>query len=104
MMQSIRQTEGISPLVRLLKPMDIKRQARVPYETVIQWLTVGHPRAGILPSVDLSPNRKRHSFRIRPEDWAAFMFKLQTVPRERQQSSPPPRPSASSKSSGFFRY
>src|SRR4051794_15770777 len=87
-----------------LKPMDIKRQARVPYETVIQWITVGHPRAGLLPSVDLSTDRKRHSFRVRPEDWEAFLARLQTLPRERQQSAPPPRPSTASKSSGSFRY
>lgn len=88
----------------LLKPMDIKRQARVPYETVIQWLIVGHPRAGLLPSVDLSGTRKRHSYRIRPEDWEAFMARLQTLPRERQRSSPPPRPPVASKSGGSFRY
>lgn len=89
---------------RFLKPMDIKRQARVPYETVIHWLTVGHPRAGVLPSVDLAPNRKRHSFRIRPEDWASFLARLQTAPRERRRPSPPPRPSTASKSSRLFRY
>ena len=90
--------------VRLLKPMDIKREARVPYETVIHWLTVGHPRAGILPSVDLSATRKRHSYRIQHEDWEAFLAKLQTLPREKQQASPPPRPPVASKSSGSFRY
>jgi len=89
---------------QMLKPMEIKRQARVPYETVIQWLTVGHPRAGILPSVDLSTTRKRHSYRIRPEDWEAFMARLQTLPRERQRSSPPPLPSSALKTSGSFRY
>jgi hypothetical protein len=89
---------------RLLKPMDIKRQARVPYETVIQWLTVGHPRAGILPSVDLAPTQRRHSFRIRPEDWAAFLARLQTLPRKRQRPIPPPRPSTASKDNGGFRY
>ena len=87
-----------------LKPMDIKRQARVPYETVIRWLTLGHPRAGILPSIDLSCNRNRHSYRIRSEDWVAFLAKLQTPPRERQMASPPPRPSSATKSRGPFRY
>lgn len=89
---------------QFLKPMDIKRQARVPYETVLQWLTVGHPRAGILQSVDLATTRKRHSFRIRTEDWASFLAKLQTLPREKQRCSPPPRPPAPKKLSGSFQY
>jgi len=89
----------------LLKPMDIKREARVPYLTVLQWLTVGHPRAGILPSIDLAETGKRHSFRIRREDWEAFLTRLQTVPKERQRSSPLPRPSVVKTSQeGMFRY
>ena len=79
--------------VDLLKPMDIKRLARVPYRTVIGWLTVGHPRAGVLPSIDLAETRKRHSYRIRREDWEAFLARLQTAPKERQQPKPLPRPS-----------
>jgi hypothetical protein len=88
---------------RLLKPMEIKRMARVPYETVIQWLTVGHPRAGILPSLDLAHTAKRHSFRVRQEDWEAFLAKLQTLPRTGQRSAPSPRSSRSSES-GMFNY
>ena len=65
----------------LLKPIQIKRAARVPYLTVISWLTVGHPQAGILPSIDLAPSGKRHSYRVRLEDWQAFLAKLQTAPR-----------------------
>jgi len=91
--------------VGLLKPMDIKRIARVPYATVIAWLTVGHPRAGILPSVDLAQTRKRHSFRIRWPDWEAFLAKLQTLPRERQQAKPLPRPSMVKEGNkSMFRY
>lgn len=93
-------TEG-----RLLKPMDIKRMARVPYDTVISWLTTGHPRAGILPSIDLAVPGKRHSFRVRWEDWQAFLGRLTTVPQERQQPKPLPRPEAAeSKGKGMFRY
>lgn len=89
----------------LLKPMDIKRLARVPYTTVIRWLTTGHPRAGVLPSVDLAENGKRHSYRIRREDWEAFLTRLQTVPRERQQAKPLPRPKATEiNTKGMFRY
>src|SRR5262249_14631771 len=77
----------------LLKPMDIKRLAQVPYQTVLGWLTTGHLRAGILPSIDLAAPSKRHSYRIRMEDWKAFLARLQTVPRERQQKVKPlPRP------------
>ena len=53
----------------LLRPIDIKRQGRVPYRTVIAWLEAGHPRAGVLPSVNLAATGKRKSYRIRPEDW-----------------------------------
>jgi hypothetical protein len=89
----------------LLKPMDIKRIARVPYATVIGWLTIGHPRAGILRSIDLAVPGKRHSFRIRWEDWQAFLSRLTTVPRERQQLKPLPRPSPTGiKGKGMFRY
>lgn len=37
-----------------LKPIEIKRMARVPYSTVILWIEVGHERAGKLPAVDFS--------------------------------------------------
>ena len=89
----------------LLKPMDIKRLARVPYATVIGWLTTGHPRAGVLPSVDLGGAGKRHSYRVRREDWAAFLARLQTAPRERQRAAPLPRPATlKNKAKGMFRY
>jgi hypothetical protein len=88
-----------------LKPMDLKQMARVPYTTVITWLTVGHPRAGILPSIDLGGTGKRHSYRVRREDWEAFLARLQTASRERQRTSPPPRPSpARDHKKGMFRY
>jgi hypothetical protein len=94
-----------SPGPELLKPMDLKRLARVPYTTVIKWLTTGHPRAGILASIDLCETGKRHSYRIRPEDWAAFLARLQTTPRARVQPSPQPRPSTMKASKrGMFRY
>jgi hypothetical protein len=90
---------------RLLKPMDIKRLARVPYSTVIAWLEVGHPRAGILPSIDLAETGKRHSYRIRIEDWESFLAKLQTAPRERQRAKPLPRPATpKDDKKGMFRY
>ena len=92
------------PYDALLKPMDIKRLARVPYTTVIGWLTIGHPRAGILPSIDLATTGKRHSYRIRREDWEAFLARLQTVPRERQRSSPMPRPVSGGAGKKKFRY
>src|SRR5438874_991342 len=89
----------------LLKPMDIKRMARVPYGTVIGWLTVGHPRAGILSSIDLAVTNKRHSYRIHPEDWRAFLAKLQTVPKERQRARPLPRPATvDGNKNGMFHY
>ncbi|MBL8792423.1 MAG: hypothetical protein JNM56_00815, partial [Planctomycetia bacterium] len=89
----------------LLKPMEIKRLARVPYSTVLQWLTVGHPRAGLLPSIDLAETGKRHSYRVRREDWESFLIRLQTVPKERQRSSPLPRPSTVKTSQkGMFSY
>lgn len=93
-------TEGM-----LLKPMDIKRMARVPYATVVGWLMIGHPRAGILPSIDLAEPGKRHSFRIRCEDWQAFLSRLKTVPRERQQARMLPRPEATeTNGTKMFRY
>jgi hypothetical protein len=98
--QEVTVTEGM-----LLKPMDIKRMARVPYSTVIGWLTIGHPRAGILPSIDLAEPDKRHSFRVRWEDWQAFLGRLTTEPRERQQPKPLSRPEASeTNGKGMFRY
>ena len=104
MIHATGRTTGTSFAIQLLKPMDIKRQARVPYETIIQWLTIGHPRAGLLPSFDLSATKKRHSYRIRPEDWEAFLARLQTLPKERRRFSPQPLPSVASKNGRFFRY
>jgi hypothetical protein len=89
----------------LLKPMEIKRLARVPYTTVIGWLTVGHPRAGVLPSVDLSGPGRRHSYRVRRAELEAFLARLQTAPRARQQSKPLPRPGGvPSPAGGMFRH
>jgi len=97
--------EKTAPLEIFLKPVDIKRLARVPYATVIGWLTVGHPRAGVLPSLDLATTGKRHSYRVRRADWEAFLARLQTVPRERQRARPLPRPAAGPDGkSGMFRY
>jgi hypothetical protein len=88
-----------------LKPMDLKRLMRVPYTTVIRWLTVGHHRAGVLPSIDLAEPGKRHSFRIRQEDWEAFLARLRTAPRVRPRSEPRPRPAAGAgEKQGMFRY
>ncbi|MBM4073137.1 MAG: hypothetical protein FJ271_30075 [Planctomycetes bacterium] len=88
-----------------LKPMDIKRLARVPYATVIGWLTVGHPRAGILASVDLAETGRRHSFRIRREDWEAFLARLHTAPKVRQPAKPLPCPGpVYGGKNGMFRY
>lgn len=89
----------------LLKPMDIKRLARVPYTTVITWLTTGHPRAGVLRSIDFATTGKRHSYRVRLEDWDAFLSRLQTVPKEQQRAKPLPRPSTvENGKKGMFRY
>jgi hypothetical protein len=89
----------------LLKPVEIKRLARVPYATVTGWLTVGHPRAGVLPSIDLAETGKRHSYRVRRADWEAFLARLQTVPKERQRAQPLPRPKAAqSNGKGMFDY
>jgi hypothetical protein len=90
-----------------LKPMDIRRQARVPYETVIWWIEVGHPRAGKLDAIDFSTRGKRRSYRIKPEDWEAFQEKLRSPAQTRQQHSrPPPRPPPRpvGKSKGGFDY
>ena len=85
--------------------MDIKRLARVPYTTVIRWLVSGHPRAGILPSIDLAETGKRHSYRVRKQDWEAFLCRLQTTPRERQLAKPVPhRQAAETNHHGMFRY
>jgi hypothetical protein len=87
-----------------MRPIDIKRQARVPYRTVIGWLTVGHPRAGLLPSVNLGGGR-RNSYRVRVEDWEQFLVRLQTESRSRQPASPEPRPQpAAGRRAGLFRY
>lgn len=92
-------------MVEYLKPIDVKRAARVPYSAVIRWLTVGHPRAGILPSIDFAETAKRHSYRIRLEDWHDFQKKLMTKPRERRSADPPPRPrQRKSGRTGMFRY
>jgi hypothetical protein len=100
-----RERSGLpSPAAPLLKPMDIKKLARVPYSTVITWLTVGHPKAGVLPSIDLSETGKRHSYRVKVEDWEAFLTQLQTVPKERQRANPLPRPSGANDKKGMFRY
>ena len=87
-----------------LKPAEVKKLARVPHKTVTRWITVGHPRAGILPSIDLAENGKPHSYRILLRDWLAFQEKLRTVPRERRYSDPPPRPGPKKKSAGMFEY
>jgi hypothetical protein len=87
----------------LLTPMDLRRLARVPYARVISWLTVGHSRAGILPSIDLAETGKRHSFRIRQQDWQTFVLKLQTTPMERQRARPRPS-TVSNSTNGMFRY
>jgi len=103
----MRQRSGSLPEAEalFLKPADIKRLARVPYATVIGWLTVGHPRAGVLPSLDLATTGKRHSYRVRRADWEAFLARLQTVPSERQRARPLPRPAAGPDGkSGMFRY
>jgi hypothetical protein len=89
---------------RLLRPIDIKRQARVPYGTVIAWLETGHPRAGILPSVNLAATAKRNSYRVRPDDWEAFLMRLRTEPRTRQPVSPAARPPSGGGSKSIFRY
>jgi hypothetical protein len=88
---------------QFLKLAEIKRIARVPYKTVTKWITVGHARAGILPSIDLAETGKRHSYRIRPEDWELFQQKLRSPAQTRRQpSTPPPRPR--DKSKGRFDY
>jgi hypothetical protein len=62
----------------LLKPIDVKRMARAPYMTILRRLTLGHPRAGVLASIDLAEHGKRHSYRIRVEDWDASQQRLRT--------------------------
>jgi hypothetical protein len=84
--------------------MELKRLARVPYQSVIRWIEVGHPRAGILPSIDLAETGKRHSYRVRLEDWLAFAAKLTTEPRTRRPATPPARPTQTPGSTGTFRY
>jgi hypothetical protein len=86
-----------------LKPMDIRHQGRFPYETVIRWIEVGHPRVGKLRAIDFSEPGKRRSYRIKPEDWEDFQQKLSCPEQTRQEhSSPPPRPHGNSK--GGFDY
>ena len=100
----MRRDDTASSETALYKPMDVKRLARVPYTTVIAWLTVGHPRGGVLPSIDLGGAGKRHSYRIRREDWELFLARLQTVPRAQQRTSPMPRPESVPKGTKKFRY
>ena len=97
---------GPIPDEPFLRPIDIKRQARVPYRTVIGWIEVGHPRAGYLPSVNLAPTGKRRSYRVRAADWAAFLLRLETEPQVRQQAEPAPRPRTARATAGrsVFRY
>src|SRR5258708_6875471 len=90
--------------VSYFKPIDIKRLARVPYQNVIRWLEQGHPRAGVLRSIDLAETGKRHSYRIHPEDWAAFEVKLSTASSTRGKSAPPTRAARTQESTGVFRY
>jgi len=90
---------------RWLKPVDIKRITGVPYKTVVAWLTSGHSRAGVLPSVDLANDGKRHSYRIRPKDWEQFQVRLRT----RQSSTTEQLPTTTAgrrqkKGPGSFRY
>lgn len=61
-----------------VKPIELSRQARVPYKTVVTWMTAGHPRAGLLPSIDLGGGDKRHSFRVNRADWQSFLARLRT--------------------------
>jgi hypothetical protein len=89
---------------KFLRPIDIKRQARVPYRTVLAWLEIGHAKAGVLPSVNLSSSARRKSYRVRPEDWEAFLSRLRTEPRARQPAQPLPRLRSGSRSRGLFRY
>jgi hypothetical protein len=94
-----------NPVARpLLRPIDIKRQARVPYRTVISWLEIGHAHAGVLASVNLTEPGKRKRYRIRPDDWEAFLLRLSTKPRDRQSARPVPRPPSAALKGGIFRY
>lgn len=102
---NLHQTQESDNDSHFFKPIDIKRMARVPYKTVIQWIESGHPLAGILASIDLAAPGKRHSYRIRSDDWAAFQVRLTTQPKTRQHAAPPPRPRNSNKNqSGLFHY
>ena len=95
---------AIKPLVPLLKPIDIKRAARVPYQTVIHWVEVGHPRAGRLPSIDLAEAGKRHSYRIAPADWEAFQRKLASAAKVERPPAAPCKPRPRKPAAGTFRY
>lgn len=90
-------------VTKFLKLVEIKRMARVPYATVTDWIEVGHPIAGLLPSIDLALPGKRHSYRVRAEDWEAFQAKLSTPPRAKNKTTPMHRP-VSSKAEGPFSY
>lgn len=87
-----------------LRPVDIKRALNVSYENVVSWLTVGHPRAGILPSVDLAQPGKRHSFRILATDLDSFLHKLSTTTREPIKTQPLPPGGRGKGGKGMFRY
>jgi hypothetical protein len=100
----MRREDTASSATALYKPMDLEKMARVPYATVIGWLTVGHPRGGVLPSIDLGGAGKRHSYRVRREVWEVFLARLQTVPRERQRATPLPRPQKNTSGEKRFHY
>src|SRR5262245_4019110 len=82
------------------KPRDIQRLARVPYRTVLAWLRRGHPTAGVLPSFDLAGPGRRHSYRVRREDWEAFLARLRTPPPGKPRAVPLPRPADASPPGG----
>ena len=95
-------TSDLTPL--WLKPIEIKRIARVPYQTVIAWLTVGHPTAGLLRSVDLAAPGKRHSFRVARQDWDEFLNRLQSKTRTRRDGPSGPSQPAHRSREKRFRY
>ena len=90
---------------KLLKPAEIKRIARVAYRTVLRWIEVGHPRAGVLASLDLADRGHRHSYRIRYEDWKSFQKKLLTQPKNQPVAAAPiARAKVEKGQSSLFRY
>ena len=78
----------------LLKPIEFKRLARLPYQTGIRWIEVGHARAGVLPSIDRAEPGKRHSYRIRVENREGFHLRLTMTPNAVLASRPVPPPTA----------